>query len=657
MALNKQVSLVIRISREKRDVSARATHLEAATRKFLAATNERKQMSKKTTFKRIALVAVASLGFGVLSAAPSNSAVNADSLTIKNTAGVTTSAIAVANGETITAYTSATATLTFLPGTAADDSITVTAALVSAPAGNTALPYMALKETTSAKVYTGANAGSQEFFGNGSQTTSGGTDNIAPNVAATCQGQANATVSTCVFDLYLGKGSATAGPTVAGTYVVTVKAANRDGTTSNAGTATVTFTVASASVGTTSGTAYMTGTVTGNVTMASADLTPVIVTKTISTSPKALIKVTQVTPSTANESVTATISAGPGTLGSGTNTALATGRSILVKNGDTITVWADGSDGVTTITLTGSTSGYAFSTKTVTFTGSAIAKLVLAVESPVINASGGSADDAISVTAFDAAGKQISAPTFYVTSADLSKISQNGSACTGSGWYAAYAASYCNLTAVSAGTAKITVSTHALASVYQGDGVTTTKVTSNEVSVRVGSVTAAKFSLTLDKASYAPGEKATLTVTPLDAAGLPVAGTSLDGYATYANFFTTGGITSDYATYSGSDTTTATFLAPSTVTGVKKFTVYMPLQSSTVTFKASAGTHFGAAYQTSTGATTGTPVSVAVKVVANTEAAQALAAVTALAVTVASLKTLITTLTNLVLKIQKKVKA
>jgi hypothetical protein len=37
-----QVSPVIRISRGERDVSARATHLEAATRKFLGATNERK---------------------------------------------------------------------------------------------------------------------------------------------------------------------------------------------------------------------------------------------------------------------------------------------------------------------------------------------------------------------------------------------------------------------------------------------------------------------------------------------------------------------------------------------------------------------------------------------------------------------------------------
>ena len=55
------------------------------------------------------------------------------------------------------------------------------------------------------------------------------------------------------------------------------------------------------------------------------------------------------------------------------------------------------------------------------------------------------------------------------------------------------------------------------------------------------------------------------------------------------------------------------------------------------------------------------PVAGQVKVTASAtvtdNAAAALAAVTALATTVASLKTLITTLTNLVLKIQKKVKA
>jgi len=604
-------------------------------------------MSTKTNFKRIALIAVASLGLGILSSVPSQAAVNADSLTIKNTNGVTTSEFAVANGDTITAQTSARAVLSFLPGTANSDSLTIVAALVTAPTGNTALPYMSVAETTSAQVRD--TTGAIVTIGNGVSTAS-----IAPNAKSTCNGITGATVSTCTLNVYLGKGSSTAGPTVAGTYTVKLTVTNADGTTPAAAAATLTFVVASASVGTTSGTAYISSA--NPATLSTDDLTTPVVTKALSTSPKAWIKVTQSSPSTANESVTATI-AGPGTLGSGaSNTAAATGRSILVKNGDTITVWADGTAGEATISLTGVTSGYKWPSKTVTFTGTAIAKLVIAAENPVIAATGGSEDDAISVQAFDSDGKQISAPTIYVLSSDQTKISDNYVSCT-AGWYAPYAASYCSLTAVGAGTSKITVSSHAASSTYQGDGVTTTKVTSNEVSVRVGSVTAASFSLSLDKATYAPGEKATLTVTPLDASGLAVAGTYLDGNATYASFFTTGGITSDYASYTGSDTTTATFLAPSTVTGVKKFTIYMPLQSSTITFKASAGAHFSAVYQNKTGAVTGTPVSVSAKVTANTEAAAALAAVTALAVTVASLKTLITTLTNLVLKIQKKVKA
>ena len=53
-----------------RDVSARATHLKAAMENVFMTTTERKRMSTKTTFKRIALVAVAALGLGVLSVAP-----------------------------------------------------------------------------------------------------------------------------------------------------------------------------------------------------------------------------------------------------------------------------------------------------------------------------------------------------------------------------------------------------------------------------------------------------------------------------------------------------------------------------------------------------------------------------------------------------------
>lgn len=88
---NKQVSAAVRILHQKRDASARATHLmvkndslityesgilgQAVIKKFFIATFlERKIMSTKTSFKRIALVAVATLGAGVLSVAPANAA-------------------------------------------------------------------------------------------------------------------------------------------------------------------------------------------------------------------------------------------------------------------------------------------------------------------------------------------------------------------------------------------------------------------------------------------------------------------------------------------------------------------------------------------------------------------------------------------------------
>jgi len=80
---------------------------------------------------------------------------------------------------------------------------------------------------------------------------------------------------------------------------------------------------------------------------------------------------------------------------------------------------------------------------------------------------------------------------------------------------------------------------------------------------------------------------------------------------------------------------------------IKQWTVYMPVNGSTVTLTAKGGAYLPAAGQVTLTATA----------TVTDNAAAALAAVSALATTVASLKTLITTLTNLVLKIQKKVKA
>ena len=69
-------------------MSARATHLKAATENVFVTTIERKQMSNKTTFKRIALAVVAVMGFGVLSIVPSSAAVT--NLTVTTTDGTAT---------------------------------------------------------------------------------------------------------------------------------------------------------------------------------------------------------------------------------------------------------------------------------------------------------------------------------------------------------------------------------------------------------------------------------------------------------------------------------------------------------------------------------------------------------------------------------------
>ena len=60
-------------------------------------------MSTKTSFKRIALVAVAAMGFGLLSVAPSTAAIQSDTLTL----GATTGTAAIGETATVTVSLSA----------------------------------------------------------------------------------------------------------------------------------------------------------------------------------------------------------------------------------------------------------------------------------------------------------------------------------------------------------------------------------------------------------------------------------------------------------------------------------------------------------------------------------------------------------------------
>jgi hypothetical protein len=165
-------------------------------------------MSTKTTFKRIALVTVAALGFGVMSVAPSNAAINQDTLTLSSATAAQTTA------ETATA-TSATVTVKFLGGDL--DSISVTASLVSGPDGNTAKPLMSLVETASALIDTDITTDKRHA---GYTTLS--------NTSAKVASADSTKVTTAKFRIFLGTaatagdaGAATAvAPTLAGTYVV-----------------------------------------------------------------------------------------------------------------------------------------------------------------------------------------------------------------------------------------------------------------------------------------------------------------------------------------------------------------------------------------------------------------------------------------------------
>ena len=93
---------------------------------------ERKQMSTKTTFKRVALVAVAALGLSLVAVAPSQAVPQVDTLT--------------ASALTATAAPGAAASVTLSHtylSTGTGDTVTATVAITSMPAANTVLPVLA----------------------------------------------------------------------------------------------------------------------------------------------------------------------------------------------------------------------------------------------------------------------------------------------------------------------------------------------------------------------------------------------------------------------------------------------------------------------------------------------------------------------------------
>jgi hypothetical protein len=636
-------------------------------------------MSTKTTFKRIALVTVAALGFGVMSVVPSTAATSADTLTISSATA------SMKDSETSTATT---ATLAFYAA-AVVDSMSVTAYVTSSPAGSTAVPQLTLAETSSA------------FVGASGAAALAGTVLKADLAQVAVVGGSAATVyATAKFNINMVAvaGAFAAGVKV-GTYVITLApAVTAGGGVKNSSNVTLTITVTADPLTdkvATSATSILT---TSSDTTVAVDATVTAVKTAQTTGTAAIssasaqiayIKVTLKNASavtTTGESYTALVKSGPGLLGSGaiTNTYVsnggtidARGRAITVRAGDAVTVFGDGTSGVAVIEIQ-SALGVVLATETLTFFGTAATATATAAKAVIGVAAQGV--DAVLVKLTDSAGTNImtSPTTFYVTSSDTTKIS--GAYTSQSVAYDATEGGYLvDLVAVAAGTASITIGT-------KSSATATTGVNAAAVSIRVGGGTTAldDVKVTFDKSSYLPGELATITVAPVDSAGLALA----DG-DTYT-VFATGGIVAPASLGSGSATITGTDVGTGTgiAAGVKTFKIYVPVYQGTFVFKYTTGTMAttaksavartvsidvtaadggaaaAAAEEATAAANDATDAALSAAEAAEAATAMAQEAVDAVAelssqvtALISALRAQITSLTNLVIKIQKKVKA
>ena len=619
MTSNKQVSPAIRILRGERDASARATHLEAATRKFLVTTNERKQMSTKTNFKRIALVAIAALGLGVLSSVPSQA--TSASFVLTAVDGEATAGVAMDS------TTAGTISVAFLSD-AIQDSVTVGFKLTADPGTGTATPIlMAPVAATTGAAFTYGALGTALGGTAAGDTVTAGTSKLYVTSSDTTTAVTTARRISATMKVLL------TGTPVAGTYTVEITATPKS-TESAAVVKTVNIVVAGASVNAGASLSVLQP-ASGGSSSATVD-SVVTATKSISatSAARAIIYVTEKsaaggTPST-YESLTVTTNIG--TLGVGSTTPVGRSISVAVTGAaQPIYVFSDGTTGTASITVTAATAGL-IGTESIVFYSTTATSISGANDCSVI---GSSDSSCVYGNALDSLKNSIPTSTsVYAYSSDTTVITTYGSACT---WDSTYATAFCTLTGIKNGTANITL--------RDASTVALSTVASAVIPVTVNLNPAASIKLSFDKATYAPNEKAYVRVTAYDSAGKVVAP------ATYTNLLATGGISATAGFGNGSDTLTAVRMTTgATATSkdpVKQYTLYMPYGGGTVTISATGGTDLPAAAQVKVTATASVTDS----------GAAALAAVTALATTVASLKTLITTLTNLVLKIQKKVKA
>jgi hypothetical protein len=622
-------------------------------------------MSTKTNFKRIALVAVASLGMSLFSSIPASQAAYVGTPTVTVTNGTATTTVSDSTTAATIAVkyfatqTSDTATIMVTLGgvpsgaVSGTDSIMVFAMDTATSTGVTTLGFQAGSYGDTA--VTGANYGVEsvtaatQAAGN-AQTRINANAKITPSANTTAYGK---------FGFILDSNLARTAGTYTFNYLVKIHTAGGSASPANstgfypaldqAGTFTIVVSTAGAAA---TGAVSASGTSTALMYAGTTWVAPtgnvdssVSVPSTPDGTVRAVIRVTQLTAAglPARESITVTT-----TIGNVGSSQSASGKSMTIvgnANGvNDIQVFSDGNGGTATITI--KTTSVTFANKQVTFFGTTVATIDVTQLASTI---GSTSTGVLVAVPKDAAGTVVrSVDAVYVYS-DAATVINTGTAPAGTtcgSYLSAYGGYLCSVAGSNNGTANLTVRDKSTS--------TLSTVASKATAVKVNTAAAASFTLAFDKATYAPGEVAYIIIKPLDAVKGAIGGRLM------TDLFATGGITANVSFGNGSTATTdlddvsvTTATTTKAVEGVdsgeaiKVYKVFMPASGGSVKITAKGGSLLPSSGQ----------VEVTATATVTDSGAAALAAVNALATTVASLRTLITTLTNLVLKIQKKVKA
>jgi len=557
-------------------------------------TIERKQMSKKTFFKRLSLGVIAALGFGLLSTPSAQAVLLTNSLTISSaTASTTTNDTATVSATIRFSGTNAAAV--------AGDSVTLryTCDYTGSVTGTTC-PVLRgyqdqLADTVNVQLkgvgYIGAHQDiSSAGWTESLHTASSSAKSVVPLKGTFLQ------VGTYVYSFYMNKNGTVSGSgdllntsssgTVYTTWTVTVTAPSLNATDGSANvyissdTATAMLNRLSQLTATDSGIVASRGSASDPGLVGYA----YVVVKNSAGDTDVLTATTRFP---VEDSVTVTVG-GPGLVragGMGANPAKSatlnvSNRSIFNAT-ETLAIYNDGTAG--TMTLTFSKGSKTLATKTVTFFGTPAS--VVANLSDTYTSLAGTVT--LSGQVKDSGSNVLSAGTVYIFSSDTSiagsvpttaVFGQTGHRCTTfTGTTAATYRLSCGITLTDTGVVTLTV----------GDSWTVagSSWTSTGVELTITGNTIASATVSFDKATYAPGERGVITITTKDVAGrLNASGATGTLAAAYSNYTLTGSTTLPFRGTSSSDNTYGTTMSRYGDTGVETRVVTMPTINADLTY-------------------------------------------------------------------------